>query len=38
VGIFVQRAAGVMNDDGQDLDEVLSQRAREAAQILSSVA
>ena len=38
VGIFVQRAAGVMNDDGQDLDDVLNQRAREAAQILSSVA
>jgi AcrR family transcriptional regulator len=36
VGIFVQHAAGVTGDEGEDLTKVLAERAREAAQILSA--
>ena len=34
VGIFVQHAAGVLSDDGNDLAALSRQRAREAEQIL----
>ncbi len=34
VGIFVQHAAGVLTDDGNDLAALSRQRAREAEQIL----
>jgi AcrR family transcriptional regulator len=34
VGIFIQQAAGVLSDDGNDLNDLALQRAREVGQIL----
>ncbi|HEX3795406.1 MAG TPA: helix-turn-helix domain-containing protein [Acidimicrobiales bacterium] len=36
VGIFVERAAGVMGSDGEDLNGLVRQRAGEAAKILAA--
>jgi AcrR family transcriptional regulator len=36
VGIFVEHAAGVLAEEGDDLTKVLTNRARETAQILSA--
>jgi AcrR family transcriptional regulator len=36
VGIFVQRCAGVMVEDGEDLADILAARAHEVANILSA--
>ncbi len=36
VGIFVEHEAGVLADEGDDLDVILANRAREAAQIVGS--
>jgi AcrR family transcriptional regulator len=37
VGIFVQHEAGVMREEGENLDSELRRRAQEAAQILTSL-
>jgi TetR/AcrR family transcriptional regulator, cholesterol catabolism regulator len=36
VGLFVEHEAGVLDEEGDDLREILTNRAREAAQIIGS--